>query len=78
MTIQSKKSFAAVSYDRCDPGRCDPEKGTCPAAKACSYKVIKQIDGPFEPPMVFFDLCMGCWECIEACPLGAVERKQTT
>jgi ATP-binding cassette subfamily E protein 1 len=39
---------------------------------------MKQIDGPFEPPMVFQDMCMGCWECIEACPLGAVSIRETT
>lgn len=64
-----------VDYDTCSPGRCDPEKGGCAAASACSHKVLKQIDGAFEPPMVFQDLCMGCWDCIEACPLDAIEMK---
>ncbi|PKL57943.1 MAG: ferredoxin, partial [Methanomicrobiales archaeon HGW-Methanomicrobiales-5] len=31
-----------------------------------------------EPPIVFQDLCMGCWHCIEACPLDAVQVKQVT
>ncbi len=70
-----KKEFASIDYDVCDPKKCDSEEGKCFSAKACSYKVLKQIDGPFEPPMVFQDLCMGCWECIEACPLNAVNRK---
>ncbi len=70
-----KKSFAFVNYEACDPRKCDPEKGICAAAKACEHKVMKQIDGAFEPPMVFQDLCQACWDCVEACPLDAVEMK---
>ncbi len=74
--MHPKKSFAMVDYGICAPRECDPEKGRCAAAKACSHKVLKQLDGPFEAPMVFHDLCQGCWDCIEACPLEAVKRKQ--
>lgn len=70
-----KKSFSVVDYETCNPENCNPEKGVCPAAKACTYKVIKQIDGRFEQPMIFQDLCMGCWDCIDACPLDAIEAK---
>lgn len=73
MSLQSKKTFALVDYGRCDPRGCDPEKGTCASASACPRKVIKQIDGLFEQPIVFQDLCMGCWDCIEACPMSAVQ-----
>lgn len=76
MSLQSKKIFAMVVYEKCNPGQCDPEAGICAAAQACSYKVMKQMDGPFEPPMVFHDMCMGCWDCIEACPLDAVRIKE--
>ncbi|HDR14720.1 MAG TPA: hypothetical protein ENN79_04380 [Desulfobacteraceae bacterium] len=78
MHLQAKKTFAMVNYERCNPGVCDPEKGRCPAASACTHKVLKQIDGAFEPPIVFQDLCMGCWDCIEACELEAVEIKNIT
>ena len=78
MNLQAKKSFAMVDYQTCNPEECDSENGKCAAAKACTYKVMKQIDGAFEPPMVFQDMCMGCWECIEACPLGAVSIRETT
>jgi ATP-binding cassette subfamily E protein 1 len=78
MNLQAKKVFAVVYYAQCDPEQCDPEKGICAAAQSCSYKVVKQIDGAFEPPMVFQDMCMGCWECIEACPLGAVGIKEVS
>ncbi|MFH2011443.1 MAG: 4Fe-4S binding protein [Pseudomonadota bacterium] len=76
--MQPKKSFATVNYDICSPGTCNPYEGRCTAVKACTHKVIKQIDGVFEQPMVFHDMCMGCWDCIEACPLDAVYVKNVT
>jgi ATP-binding cassette subfamily E protein 1 len=78
MNLQSKKTFAMVDYQRCNPDQCDPEKGLCAAVPACTHKVLKQIDGAFESPMVFQDMCMGCWDCIEACPLDAIEMKHIT
>lgn len=75
MNIQPKKSFAVIDYDTCNPKSCNPDEGICLAAQACSHKVIKQIDGLFEQPMVFQDMCMDCWDCIEACPLKAVSAK---
>jgi ATP-binding cassette subfamily E protein 1 len=78
MNLQSKKSFAMVDYERCNPKRCNPENGVCAPVSACSHKVIKQIDGVFEPPMVFQDMCMGCWDCIEACPLDAIQVVHVT
>jgi ATP-binding cassette subfamily E protein 1 len=76
--MQSKKSFAIVDYEICSPKTCNPDEGFCLAARACKHKVIKQIDGEFEEPMVFHDMCMGCWDCIEACPLKAVSVKNVT
>lgn len=76
--MNPKKSFAIVIYQKCQPKQCDPETGRCAAVKACAQKVIKQIDGLFEPPIIFQDLCMGCWDCLEACPLEAIERKHVT
>jgi ATP-binding cassette subfamily E protein 1 len=67
-----------VDYEICDPKVCAPEDGICKASKACTHKVMKQIDGPFEPPMVFQDLCMGCWDCIEGACLDAVVRMEVT
>lgn len=65
-----------VAYDVCNPRECDPEKGVCAPVSACTHKVIKQIDGIFEQPMIFQDMCMGCWDCIEACPLDAIRIKK--
>ncbi len=78
MSVQPKKSFAAVDYEMCDPEKCDPANGICAAAAACTHKVIKQMDGSFEPPMIFHDMCMGCWDCIEECPLGAIKIRNVT
>ncbi len=78
MNIQSKKSFAVVDYEKCNPATCSPEKGDCPAVSACTHKVIKQIDGVFEPPIIFQHMCLACWDCIEACPMDAIERKHVS
>ena len=73
--MQTKKSFALVDYETCNPKKCNPDEGICAAVRACSRKVIKQIDGVFEPPIVFQDMCMGCWDCVETCSLGAIQIK---
>jgi translation initiation factor RLI1 len=64
-----------VDYDKCNPGECNSETGKCVAVSACTHKVLSQMDGPFEQPVVFYDTCMGCWDCIEACPLDAIKIK---
>jgi ATP-binding cassette subfamily E protein 1 len=73
--MQPKKSFALIDYEICNPEECNPSEGICASAKTCQYRVINQIDGIFEPPMIFQDMCMGCWDCIEACPLDSIQRK---
>jgi hypothetical protein len=52
MSMQPKKEFALVDYEKCNPAKCNPDEGICAAVKACTHKVIKQIDGVFEPPIV--------------------------
>jgi ATP-binding cassette subfamily E protein 1 len=78
MSLQSKKSFAMVDYEECRPAECSPAARVCAAAAACTHKVIKQIDGVFEPPMIFQDRCLACWDCIAACPLDAIVIKQVS
>ena len=73
--MQSKKSFALVNYEICNPKKCNPDEGVCAAVLECSHKVIKQIDGAFEPPVIFQDMCMGCWDCIDTCQLDAIQIK---
>ncbi|MFW6189728.1 MAG: hypothetical protein ACOC7T_04765 [Planctomycetota bacterium] len=60
-----------IVYERCEPGSCDPERGRCAACEACPKGVLSQFDR-FEPPMTVADLCRGCRDCVEACPLAAV------
>ncbi len=76
--MQPKKTFSIIDYQKCNPKECDPETGKCLAAKVCTHKVIQQIDGAFEQPALFHELCMGCWDCIEACPLDAISRNQSS
>lgn len=76
--MQSKKSFAIVDYEICNPEKCDPKNGLCESSAACTHKVFKQLDGEFEQPIIFQDMCMGCWDCIEACILDAVKIKHVT
>lgn len=78
MNVQAKKSFAMVDYERCNPGKCNPERGVCAAVAVCTHKVVKQIDDVFNPPIIFHDMCMGCWDCIEACPLDAIQMKHVS
>ena len=74
--MQPKKEFAFVDYEICNAKKCNPDACICAAMKACLHKVIKQIDGVFEPPIVFQDTCMGCCDCVEACRLDAIQMKQ--
>jgi ATP-binding cassette subfamily E protein 1 len=76
--MQAKKSFAMMDYEKCRPRTCDPENGVCTAGSACTHKVIKQLDGRFESPAIFQDMCMGCWDCIDACPLDVFYIKNVT
>jgi len=76
--MQPKKTFAMLDFDACRPKECDSENGRCAAATACTHKVFKQIDGPFEQPMIFQDMYMGCWDCVDACPLKAVRIHHIT
>ena len=76
--MQPKKTFALVDYVLCNHETCNLAEGRSASAGACTHKVLKQLDGPYEQPMIFQDMCMGCWDCIEACPLKAVFIKNVT
>lgn len=70
-----KKKFLITHYRIYDE-RSAILKGEMLSGLACSYKVIKQTDGPFEVPVIFHEPRMGCWDRIGACPLDAVYRKE--
>jgi translation initiation factor RLI1 len=61
---------AAINYEKCRPKQCPG--GICTAALACSRKLIKQ-EAPDEEPMIDPLLCMGCGDCLKACPLEAIK-----
>ena len=73
--IKGKKSVASIDYKMCNPNECNPGGGICAAAEACSKTVLEQIDGTFEAPIVDQDMCLGCGDCVEACPLDAIQIK---
>lgn len=62
--------MAFVIFDKCEPEKC--AGGVCVAAQACERKILRQED-PYEPPMAHSSLCRACRDCVEACPLNAIE-----
>lgn len=48
----------------------------CPAKKACRTKAIIKM-GLDEEAIVKPSDCMGCGDCLEACPHGALTLKET-
>ena len=60
-----QKREADAKQDECD-------SGICAAALACSHKLLKQ-EAPYEIPMPDPSLCQGCGDCVQACPLKAMQ-----
>lgn len=61
--------MALVQFDKCDPCKC--KEGKCAALLACKKKLIKQ-EKPGEIPMFSPASCVGCGDCLRACPQKAV------
>ncbi len=59
-----------LNYQACDPAYC--EDGICAAALVCERKVLKQ-EKPGELPDISPSLCLGCIDCIPACPREALQ-----
>ena len=63
------KKMAVVDYQECRPEEC--EDGICLAVLACPKKLLSQED-KYEMPDPVPNMCLGCGECLEACPLKAI------
>ena len=65
------KTQVLLDYSRCDPSQC--EGGICAAAEVCERKVLRQ-EKPGEMPDIYLSLCLGCTDCLSACPQGAIRK----
>ena len=61
--------IAQVDFDMCEA--CSP----CPARAACRTKALIKM-GPDEQAIVKPSDCMGCGDCVAACPFNAVSMKE--
>ncbi len=67
------KKNVVIDLKLCDPKKCNPKSGICLAINACKHNIIEQEE-PFDSPIVFFEsMCIGCSDCINACPLKAIK-----
>lgn len=64
--------WVEIRFPLCRPAACDPEGGTCAAARACTRRVLVQEDPGEAPMQLLRELCRGCDDCVTACPFGAV------
>lgn len=62
--------IAEIDYDLCQA--CNK----CSARKSCRTKALTQMDRG-EPAMVKPAECMGCGDCVEACPHAAVRLRES-
>lgn len=62
--------IAQIDFAACQA--CNP----CPARKACRTKAIIKM-GPEEQAIVKPSDCMGCGDCVDACPYGAITVKES-
>lgn len=64
--------YAHINFERCKPRDHDPENGVCDAVASCKKRLLEQEDN-FEGPMLMSAaMCVGCGDCVRACPLGAI------
>ena len=69
--------FAHINFDRCDPKLHNPRDGRCVAADACKKKLLIQEE-PFDGPMLMSaSMCVGCGDCVHACPACAISIERS-
>jgi formate hydrogenlyase subunit 6/NADH:ubiquinone oxidoreductase subunit I len=59
-----------LDYSRCNPELC--ENGVCAASLICERKVLRQ-DAPGDMPELYPSRCLGCVDCLPACPTRALQ-----
>ncbi|MEG1644676.1 MAG: 4Fe-4S binding protein [Alistipes sp.] len=57
-----------------DKTRC-PHNHVCPLIEVCPVEAISQGADGF--PIVNYDLCIECEECTHACPMKAMQFRET-
>lgn len=66
------RKYANIDFSLCNPRSHDPEHGVCLAVKACRHKLLEQEE-PFEGPLLLSaTMCVGCGDCVVACPCQAI------
>ncbi len=77
LIVKRKNKVSFIDYSLCNPAICNPESGICFTVSFCPRHVIKQIDGPYEPPIIDWNLCQGCNYFAEGYPLNAIKTTRT-
>ena len=50
-----------------------PQNHPCPSVKVCSVGALKQ--NGYDAPVVNKEKCIECEECVNYCPMGAVQKE---
>jgi translation initiation factor RLI1 len=65
--------WASIDFVLCNPSECNQQCGLCQASTACSHKLLLQEEPYEEPMLISAKMCVGCGDCVTACPLGAIK-----